>query len=431
MAFVPVADDARLPHVEGNPLEHCMHAVDAAILRCTQANNGGALLLISIDNLAMIINGYGHDVSETVMQDLSKQIITLLGAEDRLLRLQREQFALILASSYPDDTARLAERINHLLQNYGRDNFATSALHVLGAIGSVHFPAETSDPADALDKAYIALHSMQESFYRTYAGTVHEADFCRQHMGLASYLYSAYKEKRLRLAWQPIIETATGRVLHYEALLRLVNLDGKITSAGPLIPIAEKMGLIEEIDGMVMRQVVQELRASPDVTLAFNVSNLTIGNPQWLNDIQALVEETPEIGPRMIVEITETAAHRDLRRVAYFVASIQALGASVALDDFGSGYTSFRQLKSLSVDMVKIDGVFIKDIATNADNRFFVKTLLDFTRGFGLHTVAEFVENGEAAKILMELGADAMQGYYFGKPDNHRRWLNEGEYRSD
>ena len=104
------------------------------------------------------------------------------------------------------------------------------------------------------------------------------------------------------------------------------------------------------------------------------------------------------------------------------------MGCQVALDDFGSGYTSFRQLKALSVDMVKIDGAFIKDLTDNSDNRFFVKTLLDFTKGFGLQSVAEFVEKGETAKMLMELGVDYMQGYYFGKPENYRSWLNKGEY---
>ncbi|MDE3061375.1 MAG: EAL domain-containing protein, partial [Pseudomonadota bacterium] len=206
---------------------------------------------------------------------------------------------------------------------------------------------------------------------------------------------------------------------------------GKISTAGALIPVAEKMGLIDLIDTMVMEKVIGELRHDKDIVLAFNVSNLTTENPVWLDRIGELVKETPEVASRLIVEITETAAHRDLRRAAFFVASLQALGCQVALDDFGSGYTSFRQLKALSVDMVKIDGAFVKDIARSADNRFFVKTLLDFAQGFGLPTVAEFVENGEITKILMEMGVDFMQGYYFGKPANYRAWLHEGEYSKD
>jgi len=391
----------------------------------------GALLLVSIDNLAMIINAYGHNASEATISGLAELIAGMLSPEDTVARLQRDQLGVILTRSAPAETERAAGRIANIIQNYGREHFAPASLHVIGTVGAVHFPRETGEAVEALGKAYVALHSTQESFFRPFSSTHAEADQCRQQMGLASYLYNAYQERRLRLAWQPVVESKTGKVVHYEALLRLVGLNGKVTSAGALIPVAEKMGLIESIDSLVLDMVARELRASPDVSLAFNVSNLTTENPLWMERAQALINETPEIASRMIVEITETAMHHDLRRAAYFVAAVQSLGAQVALDDFGSGYTSFRQIKSLSVDMVKIDGIFIKDIASNADSRFFVETMLKFTRAFGLPSVAEFVENGEAAKILMEYGVDYMQGFYFGKPETTRRWLKTGEYRQD
>ncbi len=394
-------------------------------------HTSGGLMLVSISNLAMIINAYGHDTSEIVMHDLLRNIQSMLSPGDQMRRLQRDQFGIILASSYPEDAAILATRIHTVIQNFGRDNFATAALYLIGSIGSVSFPLDSTSAQDALDKAYVAVHSLQSAPHRTYEMTRHEADQCRQQMGLANYLFKAFKENRLRLAYQPVIESKTGKTAHYEALLRLVNHTGTISSAGALIPIAERMGLIDLIDTMVMEMVITELRHAPDVTLAFNVSNLTTENPVWLDRLGQLLKETPEIASRLIVEITETAVHRDLRRTAFFVASLQSMGCLVALDDFGSGYTSFRQLKALSVDMVKIDGVFIKDLAHNTDNRFFVKTLLDFAQGFGLATVAEFVENGEITKVLMELGVDYMQGYYFGKPGINRRWLNEGEYREE
>jgi len=402
--------------------------LERSIQRSIAEHTSGALVLVSVSNLAMIINAYGHDTSEIVMHDLLKMIEGILPAEDTVQRLQRDQLGIILSNQYPEDVAGVAQRIHNIVQNFGRDNFATVALYIIGSIGSVNFPLETSSAHDALDKAYIAVNSPQNTPHRTFEMTKPEADHCRQQMGLANYLFKAYKEKRLRLAYQPIIESKTGKTAHYEALLRLVGTTGKISSAGALIPVAEKMGLIDVIDTMVMNMVIEELRFNSDVSLAFNVSNLTTENPAWLEELTERLKETPEIAPRLIVEITETAVLRDLRRTAYFVASIQSMGCQVALDDFGSGYTSFRQLKALSVDMVKIDGVFIKDLATNSDNRFFVKTLLDFAQGFGLQTVAEFVETGEITKVLMEMGCDLMQGYYFGKPANHRTWLNEGEY---
>ena len=409
-----------------------VNLLETSIQNVIQNHGSGALVLVSVNNLSMIINAYGHDTSEIVMHDLTKMIEAILSPDDMIQRLQRDQLGIVLHNSYPEDTLTLCARINNIIQNFGRDNFATAALHLIGVLGCINFPLETTSANDALDKAYVAVNSLQAaSPIRTFEMTKREADSSRQHMGLANYLLKAFKEKRLRLAYQPVIESKTGKTLHYEALLRLVNTNGKISSAGALIPVAEKMGLIDIIDTLVTDMVVEELRRAPNVVLALNVSNWTTENAGWLDHITQLVRETPDIASRLIIEITETAMHRDLRGTAFFVASLQALGCQVALDDFGSGYTSFRQLKALSVDMVKIDGVFVKDLAHNADNRFFVKTLLDFAQGFGLHTVAEFVETGEIAKILMEMGADAMQGYYFGKPENHRTWLSEGEYNHD
>jgi len=406
-----------------------INVLEKSIQQVIDEHTSGALLLVSVNNLSMIINAYGHDTSEIVIHDLIKMIEALLSPDDIVQRLQRDQLGIILANRYPEDTLAIAQRIHNTIQNFGRDNFATAGLYIIGTIGSVNFPTETAGAHDALDKAYVALHSQQSSPHHTFDMTRREADHCRQQMGLANYLFKAYKEKRLRLAYQPIIESKTGKTMHYEALLRLIGQTGKISSAGALIPVAEKMGMIDIIDTMVMEMVIEELRNAPNVSIAFNVSNMTTENALWLEKLSQLVKETPEIAPRLIVEITETAVHRDLRRTAFFVASIQSLGCLVALDDFGSGYTSFRQLKALSVDIVKIDGVFIKDIAQSADNRFFVKTLLDFAQAFGLETVAEFVENGEIAKILMEMGINYMQGYYFGKPANYREWLSEGEYK--
>lgn len=408
-----------------------INVLETTIQGVINSHTSGSLLLVSITNLSMIVSAYGHDTSEVVLADLTKMIGDILSPSDTIQRLQRDQLGIVLTNSFPEDTLATAQRIHNLIQNFGRDNMATASLHLIGVIGSVNFPEEATGAGDALDKAYIAVNSTLSAPHRTYDMTRRDAEFSRQQMGLANYLLKAFKEKRLRLAFQPVIESKTGQTAHYEALLRLVNQAGKISSAGALIPVAEKMGLIDIIDTMVMEMVVQEVRQAPDISLAFNVSNMTTENTLWLERIGELIKETPEIAPRIIVEITETAVHRDLRRAAFFVASLQSLGCSVALDDFGSGYTSFRQLKALSVDMVKIDGVFVKDLAQSADNQFFVKTLLNFANGFGLQTVAEFVENGEIAKILMGMGVQYMQGYYFGKPENHRKWLNKGEYRSE
>jgi diguanylate cyclase (GGDEF)-like protein len=399
-----------------------------AIEHARNAKKPGALLILSINNLAMIIHAYGHDTSEQAMRELQGVIQVGLPEGAQVERIHRDQFAVIVPDCRREATEQVARQLQDAIRAYGAQS-SLGALHIMHTIGSVDFPGSAASAVEAIDRAYMALNSAYEGHYRSYIASQDDMQASRQQLGLANHLRKAIHENRLRLAFQPVVESKTGRIAHYEALLRIIGDDGKIISAGPLIPVAEKMNLIDMVDHLVLDMVVKELRASPNVTLALNVSNLTTDSRDWLKQVTNYLRENPDIAGRMIVEITETAAQRDLRQTSYFVASMQALGCRVALDDFGSGYTSFRQLKTLSVDMVKIDGMFIRDLVSNADNRFFVKTLLDFTHGFGLEAVAEYVEQGETAKMLMDMGVHYMQGYYFGKPENYRSWLNQGEYK--
>lgn len=419
--------EAEMCRIRYNYPADFLRRLQTALDLCIAGEVEGHLLMVTITNLAMILNSFGQDAAERTMHGLFEQMHRQLAPSDSIQRVARDQFAVILTGSNKKEAEALAQALHHLIRQYGQQS-VTGAMHVTGSIVSVDFPAGMTQCAELLDRAYIAQNSLCEQAFRTYDDIRDEMLQSRQQMGLANYLRKAIHENRLRLAFQPVIESRTGKVAHYEALLRLIGEDGKISSAGALVPVAERMGLIDVIDQLVLEMVVKELTLSPNVTLALNVSNLTTDNERWMEHFTRLLQKHPDVAPRMIVEITETAAQRDLRQTAYFVASVQAQGALVALDDFGSGYTSFRQLKALSVDMVKIDGAFIKDLVDNADNRFFVKTLLDFTNGFGLKSVAEYVENGETAKMLMDLGIHYMQGYYFGKPENFRGWLNKGEY---
>lgn len=420
---MPVADPNRRTRFSDYvyPEEFVVRLQAAIDLNLTHKREG-ALLILSIANFGMIINAYGHSGSETVIHEIAAEIKKLLGPDDGMYRIHRDQFGVILADCPESQVERHATHISDIIHNYGQ-YASVGSLHAICAIGSKLFPDGIAQAPEIIDKAYIALHKTNGTIHRSYSDGPDDKMLARQQMGLANYLRKAIQENKLRLAFQPIVDSCTGKVEHYEALLRLIGDDGKISSAGALIPVAERMGLIDIVDHMVLEMVIKELDQSPQVHIAFNVSNLTTDNPQWLTHFKSLLRHRPDICQRMMVEITETAAHRDLRRTAYFVASLQELGCKVALDDFGSGYTSFRQLKALSVDYIKIDGSFVHDLVDNPDNRFFVKTLLEFTRCFNLKSVAECVENGETAKMLIDLGVDYMQGYYFGRPENYRSWL--------
>lgn len=383
----------------------------------------GALVIVSVDNLAMIMSGYSMAVAEAVMNELYAVIATH-NPGGMTARIQRDQFGVLLPNKGEHEVARWCQEIEGAIRSYSYSS-RYGDLHCLITTACQLVPDRLSGAEEILGRAIVNLTDGkgEDNFRNDISGAE-----SREEMGMANFLGQAVQEGRIRLAYQPVIDSRTGEVAHYEGLLRLFGEDGRISSAGTLIPIAERMGFVPMIDKLVLSKVVDELRADKDVSLAVNVSSLTTQDHTYYALLSKLIEETPDIGPRLIIELTETAVHGDLKHMARFCAEVQALGCLVALDDFGAGYTSFRQLKMLSVDMVKIDGAFIRDLTDNSDSRFFVKTLLDFTRGFGLTSVAEFVENGEIAKMLMELGVDYLQGYYFAKPLNHRPWLKEGEY---
>lgn len=243
----------------------------------------------------------------------------------------------------------------------------------------------------------------------------------KQNMAKANFVEKAIINNRLKFAFQPIIESHKGSVAYYECLLRIVQEDGKLVSIGPYIDICEQYNLIKKIDKLVIKMVVDEIINSSDIMLSFNISNYSIYDKDWLEYASQLMSD-PAIASRIIMELTENAIHADFKTVSSFIIDVEQLGCQVAIDDFGTGYTSFRQLRSLPIDIIKIDGSFIRDIASNHDNHLFVKTLLEMSRGLGFKTVAEFVENGEIAKILLELNVDYMQGNYFSPAQNHRNW---------
>lgn len=388
-----------------------------------------SVVVLHVKNLSLVTHAFGHSASEKVMQELYDYLPSVLPVGTAFYRIHHNQLGFIIPQCDARKVGTIVQQLGEAVEEYGMRS-SVGAIHLFGVCGLSSFGAEDCEAAVVVDKAFTDLHRHPGVLNAVLAQNPEDRMMARQQMGLANYLAAALREDKLKLAFQPIISTKTGEVGHYEALLRLIDDNGNVSSAGALIPVAERMGLIDMVDRKVLEMVVAELETDASVRMALNVSNLTTENPEWLAHCQKLLRDKPEVASRLIVEITETAAHRDIRRTAYFVAMVQELGCQVALDDFGSGYTSFRQLKTLSVDMVKIDGEFIRDLCDNADNRFFVKTLLEFTELFGLTSVAEFVENGETAKLLMELGVDYLQGYYFGKPENQRGWLKNGEYQA-
>ncbi len=383
----------------------------------SQSGKESVVLLLSIDNLLMMGTWYTLELAEHMMQSIQTLLQTVVRHGDVVMRTGIDQFGMILTHHSLSEAELVIGRMIQSIMHYEHPSLGES-IHLRSSVGSVVIPTFAMDAQDALHKSYLALNTVKthdDLFHYDYQEARKEHLDSQQEISQLHYMQSAFEEKRIKLAYQPIIGCKDGKPKSYECLLRIHNEDGSLVSAGGLIPVAEKMGIIDMVDQYVMERVVEELKRYEDVTLSFNISNLTTNNQRWLKLCTRLLEDG-DVASRIIVEITETSAHKDMRQTAYFVAALQGLGCKVALDDFGAGYTSFRQLKNLSVDIVKIDGSYVRGLEENTENKIFIRTLMDFTHSYGLETIAECIENGEVAKMVMDLGVDYMQGYYFGKP---------------
>ncbi len=238
----------------------------------------------------------------------------------------------------------------------------------------------------------------------------------------------AVRHKQVMLAYQAIVPAGDqSRPAFYEGLIRVLDETGRI------IPAKDFIGAIEEtetgriIDCLALEKGIRALSMHPDLRLAINMSARSIGYPRWMRVLKRGLAKDPTVAERLILEITERSAMTVPELVVSFMNELQAKGISFALDDFGSGYTSFRYLRDFYFDILKIDGEFIRGICENSDNQILTAALASIAEQFDMVTVAECVEQPHDAAFLTAMGIDCLQGYYFGAPTVRPPWLSPSE----
>jgi EAL domain-containing protein (putative c-di-GMP-specific phosphodiesterase class I) len=229
-------------------------------------------------------------------------------------------------------------------------------------------------------------------------------------------LISALADKRLCLFRQPIVSALDASLIRFECLSRLVHEDGRIAQPYEFIPAAERAGLVGALDLETLQLALKALGRETDVKLAVNVSAATIADQGSRRAYKDLLAFNGALATRLTIEITETIAIHDLDIAARFGHAAKAAGARLALDDFGEGHTSFQSLRTLPLDEVKIDGLYVEGIDARAENKAFVIAIDRLARDLGMETVAERVETVGEVNALREIGVDGLQGYYYGKP---------------
>lgn len=225
------------------------------------------------------------------------------------------------------------------------------------------------------------------------------------------------------MAFQPVVQAARPeRPAFYEGLIRVLDQTGRVIPAKDFIPALEATELGRQIDCLALEMGLQALSEDHALRLSVNMSARSIGYPAWMKTLNRGLARDDTVAERLILEITETSAMQMPELVTVFMQDQQARGISFALDDFGAGYTSFRYLREFYFDILKIDGQFIRGIASNPDNQVLAEALLSVARHFDMFTVAESVETEEDAAYLTSLGVDCLQGYYFGAPTIMPPW---------
>jgi diguanylate cyclase (GGDEF)-like protein len=379
----------------------------------------GAFLLVGVNDLTLINETYGYDVGDELIAIVGRRLGRVVRGKDCLGRFSSNKFGVVLHDCDAEGVEAIARRLMAVVGGSIVDT-SVGAVAATVSIGAVLLPQNASSAQNAMGHALQTLDEARASRsdqFRCYVPCERQDSERRRNVGIADDIIRALNDRRMMIALQPIVTSRSHEPELYECLLRMRRLDGSVVSASEFIHVAEQFGLSKLIDYRVLELAVDLLRAMPKIKLALNVSATTATDPQWMAALEGFTGNDRTLTERLTVEITETAAISDIKAAIKFVSTLKALGCRVALDDFGAGYTSFRSLRELGVDMVKIDGSFIENLGTDAEDEMFVRTLIDLARSFGVVTVGEWVGDERTVKLLEKAGVSYMQGYFFGAPE--------------
>ncbi len=381
-----------------------------------------ALSYLDLDQFHFIKAADGPAAADAALRQVAHRLRRHLGAHPLIARPGGDEFAVLWTDLDREAAFRKTEELRKLIAS--APVRAGDRCHDLTAsAGVVCFDAAGTLGADELlaraDQACFVAKRRGRNQTHVYTRAEPELKELNDDLRWMPRLREALENDGFALAYQPVRDLASGRVDRYEVLLRLKGGD-ELAIEPSLIPVAERTGLVRAIDGWVLRRTLEVMKTLPagPQALSFNVnlSGHTVQNTACAREIYDLVQMSGLDGRRITFEITETAAIGCFERTRELIAALRSLGCRFALDDFGSGFNSYNYLKQLSVDDLKIDGAFIRNLANDGMDRALVRSMVEIAHTLKLRTVAEFVEDAETLAALGPLGVDAAQGFHVGTP---------------
>lgn len=382
-----------------------------------------ALCYLDLDQFKIINDTCGHTAGDELLKKVSIEIQHYIRDTGIFSRIGGDEFGLLLPNITLKKAKTIAERIRKIVYQF-RFNWEGNSYQTGVSIGMVMIDSDSSNVQQLISAADVACFAAKElGRNRLYIYERDDALLAQRHgeMLWASKISRALKDDRLLLYAQPITSIHGTPHLHHEVLLRMINEDGQIILPDTFIPAAERYNLMPEIDRWVIKKSFSMLsnimkNTKSENFYSINLSGNSLGNEHIQEYIRQTMQETG-INPRQICfEITETAAIANLSAAVYFINTMKKYGFRFALDDFGSGLSSFSYLKNLPVDYLKIDGSFVKGICNDSIDYAMVEAINRIGHIMGLKTIAEFVSDHNILKALHDIGVDYAQGYAIGKP---------------
>lgn len=383
----------------------------------------GALMFLDLDNFKYINDTQGHFAGDTLIKSVSSVLSSVTRETDIVARIGGDEFAIVIPNIDETGATSFARKINNKIGAIKLPALGGN-LRTTTSIGITLFPEHGNDVDDLLSKADIAMYQAKESgrsAWHLFSSDEKVRAKLESQITWKSRIEDSLKFDKFKLLYQPIVDIRTQIISHYEVLLRMVDANNKLISPTPFIQVAEKTGLIRELDQMVVYKAVEQLVSlnaeGKHVSFAINLSAHSLTNNNIYTLLKELLNEGFINSEQLIFEITETAMLEKISEASLLIENIQALGCRFALDDFGVGFSSFYYLKKLPIEYIKIDGAFIRNLEHNKDDQAMVRAITEVAYTLGKRTIAEFVENENTLKLLKDFQVDFAQGYFIGKPE--------------
>ncbi len=401
--------------------------LERTLLSAQQQGREHALCYMDLDQFKVINDSCGHAAGDELLRQLALLLKGNLRERDTLARLGGDEFALLLENCSISDALEVADTFRAEVQRF-RFKWGDRIFSVGMSVGMVAINSDSGTAASLMSAADAACYVAKDrGRNQIHLYESRDSDLVRHRgeMQWVTRIQRALEEHRLRLSWQEIrrTDTVVEPVRHVELLLRMIDDDGSEILPMAFIPAAERYSIMPALDAWVIEETLRlcqrylAAKREQNCLFAVNLSGASLKDPAFRRMLLASLDENPAFGPHLCFEITETAAIGNLAVVNEFIEAMRAFGCSFALDDFGSGLSSFTYLKNLKVDYLKIDGAFVRDIAGNAIDRSMVEAIHRIGHQMGLKTVAEYVESDQILAVLRQMGVDYVQGSWVHQPE--------------